>query len=138
MKNKNVNILNEHIVNKVKFLRTKHNTINDKDKDLTLKVEKPRNNMNNTNELFNLRSKIIKEMFTKEKIVYDKHDIEYISKVKTPTNGKTTFETISRVFLMWKHPLAPPFFAQCAISLDMTKVSAIANYSIGSSHMLNG
>ena len=67
---KNINILNEHIVNKVKFLGTKHKTINDKDKDLTLKVEKLKNDMTNTNEIFNLRSKIIEEKF-----VYDKHDI---------------------------------------------------------------
>ena len=75
MKIKNINILNEHIVNKVKFLRTKHKTINDKDKDLTLKVEKLRNDMTNTNEIFNFRSKIIKEIFSKEKFVYDKHGI---------------------------------------------------------------
>ena len=59
----------------MKFLRTKHKTINDKDKDLTLKVEKLRNDMTNTNEIFNHRSKIIKEIFSKEKFVYDKHGI---------------------------------------------------------------
>ena len=56
--------------------------------------------------------------------MYDKHGIKYISKIETSISGKT------------KHPLAPPLFAPCAINLDMTKVSAIANDSIGSSHML--
>ena len=46
-----------------------------KDKDLTLKVEKLRTDMTNTNEIFNHRSKIIKEIFNKEKFVYDKQGI---------------------------------------------------------------
>ena len=88
MKIKNIKILNEHIVNKVKFLGTKHKTINDKDKDLTLKVEKLRNDMTNTNEIFNFRSKIIKKYLVKKNLYVINMTYNILARLAFPQVGK--------------------------------------------------
>lgn len=70
------------MANRVKFLRIEHNTVNDKNKFLTLETE---------NIWGRVWSILINEIINKGKFVGDKHGVGYSSKVKTPTCGKTTF-----------------------------------------------
>ena len=100
LKSNNINLLNEistlknekeNFFKNLKFVENEHNHVLEKNKSITLEIERIGKHLASKNENFHLGSKILNENLSKDKSARDKTDIKYVNKEETHSSVKTKF-----------------------------------------------